>query len=70
MVALLDIAANGNCIDALAQRIEAALDADKLPDIAKLKSEFLPTARNRADVTIPPPDHAGYNRLLASAQVQ
>lgn len=70
MVALLDIAANGNCVDALAQRIEAALDADKLPDIAKLKSEFLPTARNRADVTIPPPDHAGYNRLLASAQVQ
>jgi hypothetical protein len=70
MVALLDIAANGNCIDALGQRIEAALDASKLPDIAKLKGEFLPTARARADVTIPPPDTKGYNCLLASTQVQ
>jgi hypothetical protein len=70
MVALLDIAANGNCIDALGQRIEAALDASKLPDIAKLKGEFLPTARTRADVTIPPPDTKGYNCLLASTQVQ
>lgn len=70
MVALLDIAANGNCIDALGQRIEAALDANKLPDIAKLKGEFLPTTRARADVTIPPPDTKGYNCLLASTQVQ
>ena len=70
MVALLDIAANGNCIDALGQRIEAALDANKLPDIAKLKGEFLPTTRARADVTIPPPDTKGYTCLLASTQVQ
>ena len=70
MVALLVIAANGNCIDALGQRIEAALDANKLPDIAKLKGEFLPTTRARADVTIPPPDTKGYNCLLASTQVQ
>ena len=70
MVALLDIAANGNCIDALGQRIEAALDANKLPDIAKLKGEFLPTTRARADVTIPPPDTKGYNCLLASTQVR
>lgn len=70
MVALLDIAANGNCIDALGQRIEAALDANKLPDIAKLKGEFLPTTRARTDVTIPPPDTKGYNCLLASTQVR
>ena len=70
MVALLDIAANGNCVDALGQRIEAALDANKLPDIAKLKGEFLPTTRARADVTIPPPDTKGYNCLLASTQVR
>ncbi|SDB00005.1 hypothetical protein [Mesorhizobium qingshengii] len=69
MVALLDIAANGNCVDALALRIEAALDRGKLPNVAKLKSEFLPTVRSRVDVTIPPPDFAGYNHLLANAQV-
>jgi hypothetical protein len=66
MVALLDIAANGNCVEELAQRIDAALDAGKLPDIAELKSEFLPMARTRVDVTIPPPDFLGYNRLLSS----
>lgn len=51
MVALLDIAANGNCVDALALRIEAALDRGKLPNVAKLKSEFLPMLRSRVDVT-------------------
>lgn len=69
MVALLDIAASGNCVDALAQRIDGALDAGGLPDIAKLRSEFLPTARGRADVTIPPPDSRMYNCLLANTQV-
>lgn len=69
MVALLDIAANGNCVEALAQRIEAFLDANELPDIAGLKSEFLPAVRARDHVTIPPPDFVGYNRLLASGQV-
>lgn len=69
MVALLDIAAKGNCVDALALRIEAALDRGKLPNVAKLKSEFLPTVRSRVEVTIPPPDFAGYNHLLANAQV-
>ncbi|WP_454882430.1 IS21 family transposase [Sphingomonas oryzagri] len=70
MVALLDIAARGNCVDALALRIDAALDAGGLPDIEALKSEFLPTLRARDDVTIPPPDILSYNRLLVSAQVQ
>ena len=68
-VALLDIAARGNCVDALAQRIDAALDNDRLPDIGKLTAEFLPISRAQQDVTIPPPDHAAYNRLLASEQV-
>ena len=69
MVALLDIAASGNCVDVLGHRIEAALDANELPDIAQLKTEFLPAMRAREDVTIPPPDFAGYNRLLVSGQV-
>ena len=70
MVALLDIAANGNCVDALGLRIEAALDGGGLPDIAELRRAFLPTARARDDVTIPPPDSRAYNCLLASTQVQ
>ncbi|MDX8462468.1 hypothetical protein [Mesorhizobium humile] len=59
----------GYCVDALALRIEAALDRGKLPNVAKLRSEFLSTVRSRVDVTIPPPDFAGYNHLLANAQV-
>ena len=70
MVALLDIAANGDCVDALAGRIEAALDRGGLPNIAELRSEFLPTTRARGDVTIPPPHATGYNCLLASLEMQ
>ena len=68
-VALLDIAARGNCIDALARRIDAALDAGQLPDVTALKDEFLPTTRTQRDVTIPPPDLCAYNSLLASVEV-
>lgn len=67
-VALLDIAARGNCIDALAQRIDATLDAGQLPDVTALKDEFLPTTRTQRDVTIPPPDLCAYNSLLASVE--
>lgn len=70
MVALLDIAANGDCVDALAGRIDAALDGGRLPDITELKSEFLPPTRARDDVTIPPPDTGMYNCLLVNTQVQ
>lgn len=68
-VALLDIAARGNCVETLAKRIEVALDAGRLPDVEALRSEFLPTTRTRRDVTIPPPDLRGYNSLLSSAEV-
>jgi hypothetical protein len=64
-VALLDIAARGDCVEALAKRIDAALDAEQLPDVAALRREFLPTARTHDDVTIPPPDFQGYNNLLS-----
>lgn len=69
-VALLDIAARGDCVETLARRIDATLDAGQLPDVAALREEFLPTVRSTHDVTIPPPDVAGYNRLLANAQVR
>ena len=67
MVALLDLAATGTCEAALGVRIEAALDAGRLPDIAELKRDFLPGSKPAADVAIPPPDLDGYNRLLPSA---
>lgn len=63
-VALLDIAARGDCIDALANRIDAALDANRLPDVARLRETFLPTKRTSQEVSIPPPDLQSYNRLL------
>jgi hypothetical protein len=66
MVTLLEIAANGNCVEALGLRIEAALNEGRLPDVVSLKSVFLPMARGRADVSIPPPDFLGYNSLLTS----
>lgn len=65
-VALLDIAARGDCVEALALRIDAALDAGKLPDIAALRDEFLPTGKTHGDVTIPPPDPRAYNGLLSA----
>jgi hypothetical protein len=65
-VALLDIAARGDCVEALALRIDAALDAGKLPDIAALRDEFLPTGKTHDDVTIPPPDPKAYNGLLSA----
>lgn len=63
-VALLDIAARGDCIEALANRIDAVLDANELPDVVRLRAIFLPTERTSRDVTIPPPDLSCYNRLL------
>jgi hypothetical protein len=69
MVALLDIAAKGNCVDALAQQIDIALDRGSLPSIAELRNEFLPATKARTDVTIPPPDSRIYNCLLPNTQV-
>ena len=66
MVGLLDLAANGACEAALAERLDAILDAGTLPDIDALKAEFAPKTKPPADVTIPLPDLAAYNRLLPS----
>ena len=66
MVGLLDLAANGACEAALAERLDAILDAGALPDIDALKAEFAPKTKPPADVTIPLPDLAAYNQLLPS----
>ena len=66
MVGLLDLAANGACEAALAERLDAILDAGALPDIDALKTEFAPKTKPPDDVTIPLPDLAAYNSLLPS----
>ena len=68
-VALLDIAARGDCVDVLARRIDEALDSGRLPDVDALRDEFLPTAISQRDVAIPPPDLHSYNSLIASGEV-
>jgi hypothetical protein len=68
-VALLDIAARGDCVEALAKRIDEALDCGHLPDVDALRNEFLPTASSPRAVTIPPPDLLGYNSLIASGEM-
>jgi hypothetical protein len=67
MVGLLDLAANNACENALAARLDAILDGQCLPDLAELKAEFAIKPQTlAADVTIPPPDLAGYNDLLGA----
>src|SRR3546814_13799293 len=68
-VALLDIAARGDCVDVLPRRIDEALDSGRLPDVHALRDEFLPTAHSQPDVALLPPDLNTYNRLTARARV-
>jgi hypothetical protein len=67
MVGLLDLAASQACEAALAERLEAILEAGQLPDLAALKTAFMPKAAPVADVDIPPPDIAGYDSLLTGS---
>src|SRR3546814_20796213 len=59
-VALLDIAARGDCVDVLARRIDEALDRGRLPDVDAIRDEFLQTARYQREVAIPQPDLPHY----------
>jgi len=65
MVGLLDLAATGACEADLAQHLDAILDAGQLPDLAALEEAFAPKTPQVIDVTIPAPDLAAYNGLLA-----
>jgi hypothetical protein len=65
MVGLLDLAATGACEADLAVRLDAILDAGQLPDLAALEAALAPKTPPVVDVTIPAPDLAAYNRLLA-----
>lgn len=67
MVGLLDLAANHACEAALAEHLEALLEAGELPDLAALKAEFAPKVSPVVDVAIPPHDIAGYDSLLTGS---
>jgi hypothetical protein len=68
IVALLDMAARDGVEAALAERLDALLDAGELPDIKRLREEFAPrkTVVPRVTVEIPPPGF--YDALLPSHQ--
>ena len=66
MVGLLELAATGACEAALADRLDAILDAGQLPDLIALKNEFAPKTPQVVDVTIPAPDLGAYNHLLTA----
>jgi hypothetical protein len=69
MVGLLDLAATGACEAELADRLDAILDAGQLPDLVALKDAFAPKTPQVVDVTIPAPDLAAYNHLLAGCSL-
>ena len=64
MVGLLELAATGACEAALAERLDAILDAGQLPDLVALRDALAPRTPEVVDVTIPAPDLAAYNHLL------
>ena len=66
-VGLLHLAATHSCLDALAEHLQATLDASQIPDLeaARLAIAPVPTAPPR--ITIPAPDLKAYDRLIAAA---
>ncbi|TBW31656.1 hypothetical protein EYW49_22830 [Siculibacillus lacustris] len=54
------------CEIALAARLDAILDAGRLPDLAVLEKEFASKPNTASDVTIPEPNLKAYDRLLLS----
>jgi hypothetical protein len=66
-VGLLHLAATHGCLNALADYLQAILDANQIPDLeaARLAIAPVPTAPPR--ITIPAPDLKAYDRLIAAA---
>lgn len=67
MVALLDLAGNGACEAALAQRLVPLLATGALPDVDQLRDELAPRTPLLTMVTVTLPDLASYYRLLEAA---
>ena len=67
MVGLLDIAGNGSCEAALAQRLALLLATGELPDLDQLASELAPRPALYPVVTVVLPELASYDSLLEAA---
>jgi transposase InsO family protein len=67
MVGLLDLAGNGGCEAALAQRLEVLLAASEMPDLEGLRQEMAPRPAQCPTVTVVLPTLASYDCLLEAA---
>jgi len=67
MVGLLDLAGNGGCEAALAQRLDALLAAGEMPDLEELQQEMAPRPAQCPTVTVVLPTLASYDCLLEAA---
>jgi len=68
IVALLEMAAHDGVEAVLAQRLDALLAAGVLPDVKRLREEFVPRAAEVPVVTVEIPPASRYDALLPSAQ--
>jgi hypothetical protein len=67
MVGLLDLAGNGGCEAALAQRLALLLASGALPDLERLQQELAPRPALYPAVTVVLPELASYDQLLEAA---
>lgn len=67
MVGLLDLAGNGGCEAALAQRLAVLLAAGEMPDLEALQQEMAPRPAQCPTVTVVLPTLASYDCLLEAA---
>jgi hypothetical protein len=67
MVGLLDLAGNGGCEAALAQRLAVLLAAGEMPDLEELQREMAPRPAQCPIVTVVLPTLASYDCLLEAA---
>jgi transposase InsO family protein len=67
MVGLLDLAGNGGCEAALAQRLAVLLAAGEMPDLEELQQEMAPRPAHCPSVTVVLPTLASYDYLLEAA---
>jgi hypothetical protein len=66
-VGLLDLAGNGGCEAALAQRLTLLLASGEIPDLEQLQQEMAPRPTLYRTVSVVLPDLASYDCLLEVA---
>lgn len=68
MVGLLALAHDRGVEADLAAALDQLLEAGELPDVARLQSQFTPTAASAPAVRVALPPASAYDRLLGSRQ--